>query len=1202
MKKLITIVLVLISAVLYSQNTTKNITKHNKFEDKYGNLVTDTIIQKNILIKKNVEIELNKKKQFLATLTPVHLCSNNNFEEFQNSSNINVLKNFLYTVEDPQNPTQCSTPISIANQEIAQYDPSQNSLMASTVISTYVDEFIGNINAFDQFALKINYKDSNSTSGVVQAKRFKTNNESKVIFNYKTVLQSISINGHENEQPFFKARIINKNGIVVNEFCVIGDPTNCIFTQSPSTNAGSIILYTKNWQAGSLDISSIPNNEEFTIEFTAARCGLGGHFGYAYIDDLCLNKSNENLQGSIELNSLYKICPELPIDVCGSFTIPNSGSIAANVASISLNVYDNTNNIIYSTSTTSSLDLVSKTFCFKLTAANLGNITTGNFNVGVTINYSISQTNCSGTNFNTAIDDDANPGWDISFLNCNVNCNFPIQSGVLKACDSNGDGKEFFNLLLVNSQIIGSQTGLVLSYYTNYNDAFNNVNPILNFLNYESFSGTIYSRITKDATCFKIISFQLVVKNPSATIAGILNVCSGSTILTASQGVSYLWSTGAITQSATITTVGTHSVTITDADGCVSVASVTILPNSIAVSPTIDVVQPNCSVSTGSITITSPAAEYSFDNGITWSTNPAMSNLTIGSYFIKIRTINNCFSYSTKIDLVPFLSDFPFFTSTNPNNCDGTGSITITTVASQYSFDDGITWSTNNVATNLPIGIYKIRTKNNLGCISNFNNVVFNSEFLPAPNYTFSAPYCTSLGSITITTPASQYSFDGGTTWQISNTLNNLNSGSYLIKIKNALGCTSPYIYVYLVDFENSYPSYTIVDAGCNKYGSVTINTFGDFYSFDGGTTWTTNNTLPNLSGGENLQLKVRIGTNCETYVEYIYFNTSFKPLPIVSNYKTLICDNQNNNNENIDLSSYNSLIVSNSSNYTFVYYNSLNGAINQNNSEVITNFLTYNLRDINKIIYVVITDTFGCSNIANLDFTLIETPNISLKEKYYLCENYTITLTENNIFDSYTWSTGETTSSITIDKPGNYTLTVTEIHGNIICSTTKTIVVILSNPAIITNFVIEDWTENNNVFTVNVTGLGSYEYSVNNIDFQDSNVFYNLESGEYKVYVRDKYNCGTVSDEIFLLLHPKYFTPNGDGYNDTWKIKFSNFEPNLKYEIFDKQGKLLKVLLNDGLGWNGIYNGKELPATDYWFVITRPNGKVHKGHFSLKR
>ena len=96
---------------------------------------------------------------------------------------------------------------------------------------------------------------------------------------------------------------------------------------------------------------------------------------------------------------------------------------------------------------------------------------------------------------------------------------------------------------------------------------------------------------------------------------------------------------------------------------------------------------------------------------------------------------------------------------------------------------------------------------------------------------------------------------------------------SNLIKIKNSLGCTSPYIYVYLVDFENSYPSYTINDAGCNKYGSVTINTFGDFYSFDGGTTWSTNNTLSNLSGGENLQLKVRIGTNCETYIEYIYFN-----------------------------------------------------------------------------------------------------------------------------------------------------------------------------------------------------------------------------------------------------------------------------------------------------------------------------------------
>ena len=1202
MKHIFAITLLLLTNLLFAQNSTTEEIKKIKIEDSNGNLITDSIQLANFLTKRNSEIEANKKLRFRASLNPVHLCSNNNFEEFENSSSVNVLKNFLYTVENPLNPTQCATPNTIANQQITQYDPSQTNLMASTVNSTYIDEFIGNIQAFDQFALKINYKGSTSTSGVVEAKRFKTNNETNVIFNYKVVLQSIDGSNHDNEQPFFKARILNKNGLVVSEFCVIGDPTNCIFTQAPGYQAGSIVLYTPNWQAGSLDISSIPNNEEFSIEFTAARCGLNGHFGYAYIDDLCLNHSNENLQGSIELNPLYKICPTLPLDVCGTFTIPNSGGIAANVASITLNVYNSSNTIIYTTSTPSSLNLTTNTFCFQLTAADLVNVTSANYNVGVTINYSITETNCSGTSFNNASDNDANPGWDISFLNCTPDCDIPLQTGTLKACDNNDDGKEFFNLPLVDSQIIGTQTGLTLSYFTNYNDAFSNTNAIANFTNYESYSATIYARITKNATCFKIITFQLVVKNPSATISGILNVCSGSTVLKASPGVAYLWSTGAITQEATVTSIGTYSVTITDADGCVSSASVTILPSNVAVSPTIEVIQPTCFVSTGSITITSPAAEYSYDDGVTWTTNAQMLNLSVGTYYVKIKTINNCYSYSTPINIVSFLSEYPLYSLVNPTSCNELGSITITTVASLYSFDDGVTWTTNNIATNLPIGIYKIRTKDQFGCISNFNSVVFDSDFLSAPNYTTTAPYCTNLGSITITTPASEYSFDGGTTWQTSNTLNNLTSGSYLIKIKNAQGCTSPYIYVYLVNFEDSYPNYTIDDAGCNKYATVTITTPGDLYSFDGGTTWSTSNTITNLLGGENLQLKVRIGLNCDTNNQNVYISSSFKPLPVVSNFATLICDNQNNGNENTNLSSFNSFLITTTNNYTFSYYNTLNGAQTRDNSDEITNFSTYNLDALNKIIYVVITDNFGCSNIANLDLTLIPTPIINLEEKYYLCEGYTVTLTENNPFDSYLWSTGETTPSITVSQAGNYTLTVTETHGSVICSTTETVPVILSNPAVITKFITQDWTESNNVITVNVTGLGNYEYSLNDIDYQDSNIFYDLELGEYTIYVRDKYGCGTVSDDIYLLMYPNFFTPNGDGYNDFWKIKFSENEPNLTIKIFDRHGKLLKQLGPNSTGWDGKYLGKDIPSTDYWFVVTRENGKEYKGHFSLKR
>jgi gliding motility-associated-like protein len=131
---------------------------------------------------------------------------------------------------------------------------------------------------------------------------------------------------------------------------------------------------------------------------------------------------------------------------------------------------------------------------------------------------------------------------------------------------------------------------------------------------------------------------------------------------------------------------------------------------------------------------------------------------------------------------------------------------------------------------------------------------------------------------------------------------------------------------------------------------------------------------------------------------------------------------------------------------------------------------------------------------------------------------------------------------------------------------------------------------------------LGDYEYSIDGINYQANNLFSGVNSGEYKIYVRDKNGCGTATEEVYLLMYPKFFTPNGDGYNDTWKIKSSDNEKNLTFKIFDRFGKLLKELDSNSNGWDGTYANQPLPATDYWFVVTRKNGTEHKGHFSLKR
>lgn len=136
--------------------------------------------------------------------------------------------------------------------------------------------------------------------------------------------------------------------------------------------------------------------------------------------------------------------------------------------------------------------------------------------------------------------------------------------------------------------------------------------------------------------------------------------------------------------------------------------------------------------------------------------------------------------------------------------------------------------------------------------------------------------------------------------------------------------------------------------------------------------------------------------------------------------------------------------------------------------------------------------------------------------------------------------------------------------------------------------------------------GFGTYEYSLDQIDWQMSPIFTDISNGSYIVYVRDIQGCGILSSRsLYAITYPNFFTPNGDGYNDTWNISNLpiSFEP--KIYIYDRYGKLIKQIDPFGQGWNGLFNGQQLPSTDYWFKLEyKENGvlKEFKSHFSLKR
>lgn len=137
--------------------------------------------------------------------------------------------------------------------------------------------------------------------------------------------------------------------------------------------------------------------------------------------------------------------------------------------------------------------------------------------------------------------------------------------------------------------------------------------------------------------------------------------------------------------------------------------------------------------------------------------------------------------------------------------------------------------------------------------------------------------------------------------------------------------------------------------------------------------------------------------------------------------------------------------------------------------------------------------------------------------------------------------------------------------------------------------------------------GLGFYEFSLDGGPFQDFLRFYNVTPGDHIITVRDRSGlCGDFTIEFNVLGYPKFFTPNDDGFNDTWNIPDLSNDPNATIKIFNRLGRLIAEIKPSGQGWNGFNNsGKKEPSSDYWFLLEFEfNGIPTKvrGHFALLR
>jgi gliding motility-associated-like protein len=156
------------------------------------------------------------------------------------------------------------------------------------------------------------------------------------------------------------------------------------------------------------------------------------------------------------------------------------------------------------------------------------------------------------------------------------------------------------------------------------------------------------------------------------------------------------------------------------------------------------------------------------------------------------------------------------------------------------------------------------------------------------------------------------------------------------------------------------------------------------------------------------------------------------------------------------------------------------------------------------------------------------------------------------------------------------------------------------------------DWTVSdafyeNQIVTAIPNTAGSYIYQLDSGPFQTSPIFENVASGSHSITIKDIYGCNSplTENNVLVISYPKFFTPNGDGSNDTWNIFELKDQTNSRIYIFDRYGKLVKEISPKGTGWDGNYNGHPMPATDYWFTVDyaeQSSAKKFKSHFSLKK
>ena len=735
--------------------------------------------------------------------------------------------------------------------------------------------------------------------------------------------------------------------------------------------------------------------------------------------------------------------------------------------------------------------------------------------------------------------------------------------------------------------------------------------------------------------------------SPSAPISGITQptcfVPTATIALTSPLGASLEYSIdGGITYQSGLTFAGlapnaTYSISVRNTiTSCISSATafaVNAIPANPS-APTGTLVQPTCSVTTGSYVITSPQGtdlQYSLDGGTTYQSGLSFPTLTANTSYslTAYNSVTGCTSAATTVNINPILAvpaSATASTTVQPICTVPTGTIVVTAPLGadlEYSANGGTTFQASATFAGLaPNASYSIVVRNTVsGCASAPVSVSVNplpaGPAAPTASVTVQPDCITTTGTIVVSSPTGanfEYSINGGTSYQSSATFAGLAPNTtFNISVRDVVTrciSTATAVLVNPIPANPLAPLGSITQPICaNPTGTIVLTsplgaTFE--YSIDGGTTYQSGVTFAGLAPNATYSIRVR--------------NTLSGCVSLGSNFVVIPAPNV----PSTPMASANVACVGESVYFTTptvpgatYSWTGPDGYVSTFQNPVI---LSAQMNAIGTY-QVVVALTPDCPSLPGsvvlsvnpLPVVQITGGAICVDGSGTVLSPLQLDTTLSTTDFTFQWFTIANNSATLIpgsaptylaSTPGEYGVVVTDLISGCVSNLASAEVTLMPKPE---SLVLETsaYFSDAQVIYAYVLPLGNYEYQLDGGNFQSSNVFGGVSTGTHTVTVRDLNQCGELSETVELLDFPRFFTPNGDTYNDTWNIFELRNQANAKIYIFDRLGKLLKQLSPADSGWDGTFNNKDLPASDYWFVVyykEKNEDKIFKSHFALKR